>query len=71
MVTCKWCWHWIGAVSIGQWFLEVDRVLRPGQCLVPLDLQHALHCLLATCNLACKLQIYQARQARASLRYNF
>jgi len=23
MVTCKWCWHWIGAVSIGQWFLEV------------------------------------------------
>ena len=30
MVTCKWCWHWIGSVSIGQWFLEVDRVLRPG-----------------------------------------
>ncbi|GAX73961.1 hypothetical protein CEUSTIGMA_g1411.t1 [Chlamydomonas eustigma] len=30
MVTCKWCWHWIAAVSMGQWFLEVDRVIRPG-----------------------------------------
>eukprot|EP00955_Chlamydomonas_euryale_P096026 364976-Chlamydomonas_euryale.AAC.17 len=30
MVTCKWCWHWIGASSVGSWFLEVDRVLREG-----------------------------------------
>eukprot|EP00195_Chlamydomonas_chlamydogama_P007336 CAMPEP_0202902778 /NCGR_PEP_ID=MMETSP1392-20130828/17045_1 /ASSEMBLY_ACC=CAM_ASM_000868 /TAXON_ID=225041 /ORGANISM="Chlamydomonas chlamydogama, Strain SAG 11-48b" /LENGTH=525 /DNA_ID=CAMNT_0049589585 /DNA_START=84 /DNA_END=1661 /DNA_ORIENTATION=+ len=30
MVTCKWCWHWIAASSIGAWFLEVDRVLKPG-----------------------------------------
>jgi hypothetical protein len=38
MVTCKWCWHWIAAVSMGQWFLEVDRVIRPGgQWLLEVD----------------------------------
>jgi hypothetical protein len=30
MSSMQWCWHWIGSTSIGQWFLEVDRVLRPG-----------------------------------------
>ena len=30
MVTCKFCWHWLAGSSMGHWFSEVDRVLKPG-----------------------------------------